>query len=80
VFFSFLFDLPPAPNSRTEPGISHAYGGALSALSIDYNLTPSASEDGEKWIEREVVSAIYTDSKDVLVVDEREVADLRLPS
>ncbi|ESK87261.1 serine-threonine protein phosphatase [Moniliophthora roreri MCA 2997] len=58
-----------------DTGISHAYGGALSALSIHYTLTPvSGSAAGEqKWIEKEVVSALYADRQELIVVDEREV-------
>lgn len=57
-------------------GISHAYGGALSALSIHYTLTPiGVSDSGSKqrWIEKEVVSALYPDRQELLVTDEREV-------
>ena len=49
----------------------------LAALSIDYTLTPlstsSGSSDKKQWKEREVVTAIYMDHKDVLAVSEREV-------
>jgi hypothetical protein len=44
----------------------------LSALSIDYSLTP-IGEDGQTWVEREVVSAVYLDHEEVLVTDERQV-------
>lgn len=58
-------------------GISHAYGGVLAALSIDYTLTPlpktSGSAGGKRWREREVVTAIYEKHKDVLAVTEREI-------
>jgi len=57
-------------------GISHAYGGALSALSIHYTLTPIADNDSgskQRWMEKEVVSALYPDRQELLVVDEREV-------
>lgn len=60
-------------------GISHAYGGALSALSITYTLTPVADSDQDdpaaeqRWVEREVVTALYPDRHDVLAVDVREV-------
>lgn len=56
-------------------GISRAYGGALSALSIHYTLTPVGSNAGEqhRWHEREVVSALYEDRQEVLVIEERDV-------
>ncbi len=56
-------------------GISHAYGGALSALSVTYTLTPNALNTlGEKiWTETEVVKALYLDREVVLAQDEREV-------
>jgi len=53
-------------------GISHAYGGVLSALSIYYTLTPVSGETN-KWIEREVVSALYKDRRELLVDNSREV-------
>ncbi|KAG6908677.1 hypothetical protein DXG01_003691 [Tephrocybe rancida] len=56
-----------------DTGISHAYGGVLSALSIHYTLTPIGSKEDQRWIEKEVVSALYQDKQEVLVVDEREV-------
>lgn len=59
-----------------DTGISHAYGGALSALSIHYTLTPILVEDSgseQRWIEKEVVSALYPDRQELLVIDEREV-------
>lgn len=51
------------------------YGGVLSALSIDYTLIPVADDipDGRRWIEREVVTALYPDWQEVLVTDVREV-------
>jgi hypothetical protein len=63
-------------------GISRAYGGVLSALSITYTLTPLdkppvASET--RWKERETVVALYVDHEEVLAVDERViVGDLAL--
>lgn len=62
-------------------GISHAYGGALSALSIDYALTPVATANADTlthkgqqvWVETEVVKAIYEDRDVVLADDERHV-------
>jgi hypothetical protein len=56
----------------THQGISHAYGGVLSALSIYYTLTPVAGIKN-KWVEREVVSALYVDRREVLIDDVREV-------
>jgi len=70
-----------------DTGISHAYGGVLSALEIHYTLTPIATEKSDakghgiyagkgytqKWIEKEVVTALYQDKREVLVEDEREV-------
>jgi hypothetical protein len=65
-----------------DTGISHAYGGVLSALSIDYSLTPIDEADSktfggkgykQKWIEKEVVSALYPDHSVIIVEDEREV-------
>jgi hypothetical protein len=55
-------------------GISHAYGGALSALSITYTLTPYGDEADEKWTEREVVVALYEGRQEVLATDERVVS------
>ncbi|KDQ07404.1 hypothetical protein BOTBODRAFT_38814 [Botryobasidium botryosum FD-172 SS1] len=57
-----------------DTGISHAYGGALSALSITYTLTPSGgqSEDAP-WIEKEIVKAIYASHNDTLAINERTV-------
>ncbi len=57
-------------------GISHAYGGALSALSVTYTLTPaSTSKDAaeQKWTEKEVVKALYPDREVLIASDEREV-------
>ena len=56
-------------------GISHAYGGALSALAVEYILAPVLSEkDGEReWQETEVVTAIYEKRREVLAKDERRV-------
>lgn len=61
-------------NHIVRTGISRAYGGALSALSIHYSLTPvSGSGKDQIWKEIEVVSALYTDRTEVLAVDERAV-------
>jgi len=58
-----------------DTGISHAYGGVLSALSITYSLAPlPPTKGGEKrWKERETVVAVYPDRQDVLADDVREV-------
>lgn len=56
----------------TDTGISHTYGGKLSALSIDYSVS-HAGHDASSWTEREVVKAIYLDREDVLVDEQREV-------
>ncbi|KAG5646939.1 hypothetical protein DXG03_001662 [Asterophora parasitica] len=56
-----------------DTGISHAYGGVLSALSIHYTLTPIGPKEKKRWVEKEVVSALYPDRQEVLVKDEREV-------
>ncbi|KAJ7126852.1 Metallo-dependent phosphatase-like protein [Mycena epipterygia] len=58
-----------------DTGISHAYGGALSALSIHYTFTPIGdNDDGEpRWTEREVVSALYVDRQETIVDEEREL-------
>ncbi|KAF8631376.1 hypothetical protein AX15_002431 [Amanita polypyramis BW_CC] len=55
-----------------DTGISHAYGGALSALSIDYSLTPVVKGGVEKWVEKEVVRALYADRREVVAFDTRE--------
>lgn len=57
-------------------GISHAYGGVLSALSIEYVLTPlpTLSTSGQKqWNETEHIKAIYEGKEDVFVNEERVV-------
>ncbi|KAJ7104021.1 Metallo-dependent phosphatase-like protein [Mycena belliarum] len=57
-----------------DTGISHAYGGALSALSIHYTFTPIDDAKGApRWREREVVSALYVDRQETIVDEEREV-------
>ncbi|KAI0091237.1 Metallo-dependent phosphatase-like protein [Irpex rosettiformis] len=62
-----------------DTGISHAYGGVLSALSIEYSLTPISAEEGlstgnqKLWKEREVVSAVYEDHKEILASSEQEL-------
>ena len=56
-----------------DTGISHAYGGILSALSIQYTLSPSSDPTSRQWREREIVTAIYPDRQEVLVVEERTV-------
>jgi hypothetical protein len=57
-------------------GISSAYGGPLSALDIQYSLTPSTEETAagvklNKLVEREVITAVYEHSQKVLVRKER---------
>ena len=64
------------PALSLAAGISHAYGGALSALSITYTLTPSVDTSDEKkniWKEKETVTAIYVDRQEELAVTERDV-------
>ncbi|KAI0043831.1 hypothetical protein FA95DRAFT_1609066 [Auriscalpium vulgare] len=58
-----------------DTGISHAFGGVLSALSVYDSLTPLApSSDGQaQWTETEFVKAVYEDHEHVLVDEEREV-------
>ena len=52
----------------------------LSALSIEYSLTPLSAEvdlsNGaqQRWKEREVVSAVYEDRQEILATSEREVS------
>ena len=56
-----------------DTGISHAYGGALSALEVTYTLTPHKDALGaKKWHEKEVVKALYVDHEVLLADDERE--------
>lgn len=58
----------------TNKGISHAYGGALSALSVEYTLEPIiSSSSSNKWREQEVVMAIYADRTVILVDEERDI-------
>ncbi|EKM78847.1 hypothetical protein AGABI1DRAFT_59991 [Agaricus bisporus var. burnettii JB137-S8] len=56
-----------------DTGISHAYGGVLSALSIHYTLAPIGDPAERRWQETEVISALYPDRREVLATDEREV-------
>jgi hypothetical protein len=56
-------------------GISHAYGGVLSGLSITYSLyaldgRPTA-KDQAQWLEQEKVMAVYEDTSKVLVEESR---------
>ncbi|KAF7321685.1 Adenylate cyclase [Mycena kentingensis (nom. inval.)] len=55
-----------------DTGISHAYGGVLSALSIHYTFTPVEGTE-DRWIEREVVSTLYADRQEIIVDAAREV-------
>ncbi|KAH7873384.1 Metallo-dependent phosphatase-like protein [Lentinula edodes] len=60
-----------------DTGISHAYGGVLSALSIHYTFTPvfDPENTGAKqiWLEREVVSALYEEHQEVIADEQRVV-------
>ncbi|KAI9511831.1 Metallo-dependent phosphatase-like protein [Russula earlei] len=58
-----------------DTGISHAYGGALSALSVEYSLKPvlPPSSSEKQWREQEVVKAIYLDHSVILVDEERDI-------
>ncbi|EAU83101.1 hypothetical protein CC1G_11185 [Coprinopsis cinerea okayama7 len=56
-----------------DTGISHAYGGVLSALSIHYELHPVGDDGDERWVEKEVVEALYADKREVLDSAVREV-------
>jgi len=53
-------------------GISHAYGGVLSALSITYTMDPIDGQS-DVWKETEEVVAVYEHSRTVIVVDSREL-------
>jgi len=53
-------------------GISHAYGGVLSALSITYTLDPVDGQS-DVWKETEEVVAVYEHSRTVIAVDSREL-------
>lgn len=53
-------------------GISSAYGGPLSALDIQYSLTPMA-DDTSKVVEKETLTALYDQSKQVLLRKERTI-------
>ncbi|KAG8931031.1 hypothetical protein FRC02_003305 [Tulasnella sp. 418] len=52
-----------------DTGISHAYGGVLSAARFTYSISPSSTDD--KWIENDVVHAIYQDREELLAADKR---------
>jgi len=45
----------------------------LSALSIHYTLTPVGDDADNRWVEKEVVSALYEDRQEVLVESKKEV-------
>jgi hypothetical protein len=74
-------DHPSSPSDSWTLGISHAYGGALSALSIHYTLTPAElpadhmPPGGRQqiWKEIEVVKAVYPSREEILVQNERHV-------
>ena len=53
-------------------GISHAYGGVLSALSITYTLDP-VNGQSDVWKETEEVVAVYEHSRTVIAIDNREL-------
>ncbi|KAK0234027.1 Metallo-dependent phosphatase-like protein [Armillaria fumosa] len=60
-----------------DTGISRAYGGALSALSIHYTLEPigtAGDPEKQQWEEREIVEALYADRKELISDDRREIA------
>jgi hypothetical protein len=62
-----------------DTGISHAYGGVLSALSIHYELFPVGKDGEDRWVERETVNALYEHHSEVVAEDEREiVGDFRV--
>lgn len=56
-----------------DTGISHAYGGVLSALSIHYTLHPVGNDAEQRWVERETISALYPDKRTQIVDEEREI-------
>lgn len=56
-----------------DTGISHAYGGVLSALSIHYELHPIGHDKEKRWVEREVVHALYSDHRIKIADDRREI-------
>ena len=74
-------------------GISRAYGGALSALTISYSLTPTIppgdpeilfspkTENMIRWSERETITALYeNDRKEAIVNTARNIMlDTRKP-
>ncbi|KAG8753569.1 hypothetical protein FRC14_005911 [Serendipita sp. 396] len=60
-----------------DTGISHAYGGVLSGLSITYSLSPATPEPmakhQQRWVETEKVAAVYEQTTKVLVEETREL-------
>ena len=56
-----------------DTGISHAYGGVLSALSIHYTVHPVGDDAEQRWVERELISALYPDKRTLIVDEEREI-------
>ncbi|KAJ2928363.1 hypothetical protein H1R20_g8722, partial [Candolleomyces eurysporus] len=56
-----------------DTGISHAYGGVLSALSIHYTVHPIGDDADQRWVERELISALYPDKRTLIVDEEREI-------
>ncbi|KAH7097331.1 Metallo-dependent phosphatase [Auriculariales sp. MPI-PUGE-AT-0066] len=55
-----------------DTGISHAYGGVLSALEIVYSLEPADSGEDE-WDEHETVNAVYEHGLQLLAVNKKSV-------
>ncbi|KAG8711794.1 hypothetical protein FRC08_015420 [Ceratobasidium sp. 394] len=62
-----------------DTGISKAYGGVLSALSITYTLTPQPATrvmsvaSARTWTEHEVIKAVYENKVEILVDSSREI-------
>ena len=56
-----------------DTGISHAYGGVLSALSIHYSVYPIGEDKDLRWVERETISALYPDHQTKIIDEEREI-------
>ncbi|KAG8832635.1 hypothetical protein FRC17_000947 [Serendipita sp. 399] len=69
--------VPNEANAIENVGISHAYGGVLSGLSITYSLSPATPEpranSQQRWIETEKVAAVYEQTIKVLAEETREL-------
>lgn len=52
-------------------GITHAYGGVLSAAKFTYRMWPSNSKGW--WIVQDVVTAVYSDREEILVNEVDEI-------